>query len=85
MGSLLIRFMRFVRMEFLIGTLYRVRTRCPECGRRHVTVFRLRHISDNFFMHLGAFYRYAWHFDFRRRRLCKNSGQCPDWGLRRTN
>jgi hypothetical protein len=58
---------------------YTVRTRCPQCGRKHITVFRLRHVSDNFFVQLGHFFRYAKHFDFLRLRWCKNSGQHPNW------
>ena len=58
---------------------YTVRTRCPQCGRRHITVFRLRHVSDSFFVQLGHFFRYAKHFDFQRLRWCANSGQPPKW------
>ena len=47
--------------------------------RKHITVFRLRHISDSFFAQLGHFFRYARHFDFRRLRRCTNSGQHPNW------
>src|SRR5690242_21362176 len=54
---------------------YTVRTRCPQCGRKHITVFRLRHVSDSFFVQLGHFFRYARHFDFQRLRWCTNSGQ----------
>ena len=53
---------------------YTVRTRCPQCGRKHITVFRLRHVSDSFFVQLGHFFRYARHFDFQRLRWCINSG-----------
>ena len=49
-------------------------TRCPQCGRKHITVFRLRHVSDSFFVQLGHFFRYARHFDFQRLRWCTNSG-----------
>ena len=31
------------------GAKYTVRARCPQCGRKHITVFRLRHVSDSFF------------------------------------
>jgi hypothetical protein len=58
---------------------YTVRTRCPQCGRKHITVFRLRHVSDSIFVELGHFYRYARHFDFLRLRWCPNSGQHPNW------
>ena len=58
---------------------YTVRTRCPQCGRKHITAFRLRHVSDSFFVQLGHFFRYAKHFDFRRLRWCTNSGQHPNW------
>ena len=58
---------------------YNVRTLCPQCGRTHITVFRLRHVSDSVFVQLGHFYRYARHFDFRRLRWCPNSGQHPNW------
>jgi hypothetical protein len=61
------------------GAEYTVRTRCPQCGRKHITVFRLRHVSDSFFVQLGHFFRYAKHFDFRRLRRCTNSGQHPNW------
>jgi hypothetical protein len=58
---------------------YTVRTRCPQCGRKHITVFRLRHVSDSFFVQLGHFFRYARHFDFQRLRWCTNSGRHPKW------
>jgi hypothetical protein len=58
---------------------YTVRTRCPQCGRKHITVFRLRHVSDSCFVQLGHFFRYARHFDFQRLRWCTNSGQHPNW------
>jgi hypothetical protein len=58
---------------------YTVRTRCPQCGRKHITVFRLRHVSDSCFVQLGDFFRYAKHFDFQRLRWCTNSGQHPNW------
>ena len=61
------------------GVKYSVRTRCPQCGRKHITVFRLRHVSDSFFAQLGHFFRYARHFDFQRLRWCTNSGQHPNW------
>ena len=62
-----------------IRAQYTVRTRCPQCGRKHVTVFRLRHVSDSLFVHLGHFFRYARHFDFLRLRWCTASGQHPTW------
>ena len=52
-----------------------MRTRCPQCGRKHITVFRLRHVSDSFFVQLGHYFRYARHFDFPRLRWCPISGQ----------
>jgi len=58
---------------------YTMRARCPRCGRKHITVFRLRHVSDGFFVQLGFFFRYARHFDFSRMRWCPNSGQHPNW------
>ena len=58
---------------------YTVRARCPQCGRKHITVFRLRHVSDSLFLQLGQFFRYARHFDYQRLRWCSNSGQHPDW------
>jgi hypothetical protein len=58
---------------------YSVRARCSQCGRKHITAFRLRHVSDSFFVQLGDFFRYAKHFDFRRLRWCINSGQQPNW------
>jgi hypothetical protein len=58
---------------------YTVRARCPQCGRKHITVFRLRHVSDSFYVQLGHFFRYAKHFDFQRLRWCTNSGQHPNW------
>ena len=61
------------------GAKYTVRTRCPQCGREHITVFRLRHVSDSFFVQLGHFFRYARHFDFQRLRWCTNSGRHPKW------
>jgi len=59
---------------------YTVRTRCPQCGRNHITVLRLRHVSDSFFVQLGHFFRYTRHFDFQRLRWCINSGRHPNWG-----
>ena len=58
---------------------YTLRTRCPQCGRNHITVFRLRHVSDSIFVQLGQFFRYAKHFDFPRLRWCPNSGRHPNW------
>jgi hypothetical protein len=52
------------------GAEYTVRTRCPQRGRKHITVFRLRHVSDSFFVQLGHVFRYAKHFDFLRLRWC---------------
>ena len=40
-------------------------------------VFRLRHVSDSFFVQLGHFFRYAKHFDFARLRWCPNSAPAP--------
>jgi hypothetical protein len=58
---------------------YTMRTRCPQCGRKHITVFRLRHVSDSLFLRLGHYFRYAGDLNFRRLRWCSNSGQHPDW------
>ena len=58
---------------------YTMRGRCPHCGRNHITIFRLRHVSDSLFLHLGHFFRYARHFDFYRLRWCTNSDKHPDW------
>ena len=58
---------------------YTIRAKCPQCGRQHITVFRLRHVSDGFFVQLGQFFRFAKHIDFRRLRWCANLGQHPDW------
>jgi len=69
---------------------YSVRTRCPQCGRKHITVFRLRHVSDSFFLQLGHFFRYARHFDFLRLRWLHKLGatselerflSCPDGAI----
>ena len=38
------------------GAQYTVRTHCPQCGRKHITVFRLRHVSDNLFVQSGAIF-----------------------------
>ena len=62
-----------------VVTNYTLRTRCPQCGRKHITVFRLRHVSDSFFMRLEDFFRYRRHLDFRRMRWCINSGRHPNW------
>ncbi len=59
---------------------YTVRARCPQCGRKHITVFRLRHVSDSLFLQLGHYFRYARHLNFHGLRWCPNSGQHPDWG-----
>lgn len=61
---------------------YSVKSACPVCGRKHITVFRLRHVSDSFFAPLSNFYRYARHFNFRRLRWCPNSNQSPKWDPR---
>lgn len=58
---------------------YTVVSPCPTCGRRHITVFKLRHRSDSFFTKVGDFYRYARHFDFKRLRVCPNSAKSPQW------
>jgi hypothetical protein len=57
---------------------YTMRLRCPQCGRKHITVFRLRHVSDSFFLQLGDYFRYARHLNFQRLRWCDNSDQHPD-------
>jgi hypothetical protein len=57
---------------------YTMRVRCPQCGRRHITVFRLRHVSDGWFLQLGQYFRYARHLNFQRLRWCANSGRHPD-------
>jgi hypothetical protein len=56
-----------------------ITTACPQCGRQHVTVFKLRHISDSFFRKLGEFYQYSKHADDDGQE-CSNSGKSPDWG-----
>jgi hypothetical protein len=58
---------------------YTVRARCPRCGRKHITVLRLRHVSDSLFLHLGDYFHYARHLNFQRLRWCPNSGRNPDW------
>lgn len=58
---------------------YSVIAKCPVCGRQHITVFRLRHISDSLWVRIGQSFRYAAHFDFRRMRRCANSGRNPKW------
>lgn len=60
---------------------YEVKSSCPKCGRNHVTVFKLRHISDSFFAKLGDFYEYAVHSD-PQGLTCTNSAQHPNWGPR---
>ena len=57
-----------------------ISTACPQCFRQHITVFKLRHISDNFFRRLGEFYAYEVHEDLNRNEQCTNSGKSPDWG-----
>lgn len=57
-----------------------ITTACPQCGRQHVTVFKLRHITDNFFRRLGEFYQYAEHTDVTGNGKCLNSGKSPNWG-----
>jgi len=66
---------------FLRGTreFHPITTTCPVCGREHITVFRLRHISDDFFRRVGLYYRYARHFNWRRMRWCTNSERAPNW------
>lgn len=61
------------------GATYTMRARCPQCGRKHITVFRLRHVSDSVFLQLGHYFCYARHLDFQRLRWCPNSGQHPHW------
>ncbi len=56
-----------------------ISTACP-CGRQHVTVFKLRHIKDNFFRRLGEFYAFAEHDSPQTNKHCDNSGKSPDWG-----
>lgn len=63
-------------------TQHPVTTTCPTCGRKHITVLRLRHASDALLVQLGSFYQYARHFNFRRLRWCTKSGQNPDWSPR---
>lgn len=67
-------------------TKYSVTSRCPQCGREHITVFKLRHISDEMMdrlvsLKLGDFFRYEVHDDLVGAR-CLNSAQHPDWGPR---
>ncbi len=58
----------------------KITTPCPVCGRQHITVFRLRHLSDSIFRKVGQYYRYAKHFDYGRDKQCSNSDKNPDWG-----
>lgn len=58
---------------------YAVTGRCPQCGREHITIFRLRHISDSFFARLGEFFRYAEH-ERPDGATCENSDKPPEWG-----
>jgi hypothetical protein len=57
-----------------------ISTACPQCGRQHTTVFKLRHIKDSFFRRLGEFYAFAEHEDPKNNERCDNSGKNPDWG-----
>ncbi|HEV8666325.1 MAG TPA: hypothetical protein VN665_00560 [Candidatus Paceibacterota bacterium] len=56
-----------------------ITTPCPQCGRQHVTVFKLRHLKDAFFHRLGEFYAYADHTGLDNE-TCTNSGKSPNWG-----
>jgi len=56
-----------------------ITTACPQCGRQHITVFKLRHITDSVFGRLGQFYKYDEHTDEKNER-CINSGKHPNWG-----
>lgn len=58
---------------------YTVTGRCPQCGREHVTIFRLRHLSDSLFGQLGRFFQYAAH-ETPDGATCENSGKSPEWG-----
>jgi len=60
---------------------YCVQSRCPQCGREHITTWRLRHISDSMFARIGEFFRYEVHDDLVGAQ-CANSNQHPDWGPR---
>ncbi len=65
---------------------YSVQTRCPKCQREHITVFRLRHISDEMLrklsdLKLGDFFCYTVHTDLQGA-TCANSAQHPNWGPR---
>ena len=57
---------------------YSVRTRCPQCGRKHITVFRLRHVSTASSCSWAAF---SLREALRLPALCwcKNSGRHPEW------
>jgi hypothetical protein len=55
------------------GAKYTVRTRCAQCGREHITGFRLRHVSDASSCS-EALLSYAKHLDFLRLPWCKTLG-----------
>jgi len=66
---------------------YSVQTRCPKCGREHITAFRLRHISDEMLkqlmsLRLGDFFCYAVHTD-PQGATCPNSTQHLEWSPRK--
>lgn len=66
--------------------VYAVKSPCPKCGRNHVTVFKLRHVSDELrvrlaSLKLGDLFRYAVH-NGKDGEFCLNSAQHPDWGPR---
>lgn len=65
-------------------TKYAVTTRCPQCGRDHITAWRLRHVSDSLFAVIGDFFRYARH-DISEGVPCPSSVQRPDWGPRKSD
>jgi len=58
---------------------YTVEARCPKCGRDHITVFKLRHVSDSLFEAFDKFFRYATHDDADGA-PCSNSAKHPNWG-----
>ncbi len=59
-------------------TDYSVKAKCPKCNREHITVFKLRHISDSVFASLSSFFRYEEHRKENGRR-CPNSFKPPQW------
>ena len=62
------------------GVQYTVRTRCPQCGREHITVFRLLCLGQ-LFVKLEHFFRYARHFDFHRLLLVHKLGATSELEL----